>query len=523
MRALRRSRDRYVVRLRSFAALIAAIALVAGCQSPGTSSAPSGRSPTASTPAPGSAAPTAAPTATPTARPSSVAAHWEPAGTMAMARQAPHAVLLGDGRVLVVGDENGWYDVDDDSARAELWDAATGSWRTTEGLNKPRDGFVALPLAEGRALVTGGINQDQQSYSSTYIYDPEGETWTKSGLLGTARTGPAATVLRDGRVLVVGGYYHVKPPEDAMSVPEAALAAFGAGPLPGGPSSTPPPADVDVPNVGAALATAELFDPATGEWSATGSMTYARFGADAVTLDDGRILIVGSLFGYGHGVTVDERAYDSAEIWDPATGRFSLAGRLPDLDTAALEQQAAPGANPPPSNDRLTLEIGSLVALDDGGAVLIGREGVAEYKGMSGAATRSFRFDADSRTWTEIGRTFAAAFEPGEVPFVTLGVPSMAGAMAARLPDGRVLVAGGAGEMIHYAKYVDQTNTSDAVEAYDPTSGTWSSLPAMPQPRAGGATVSLPDGSVLLVGGYDEQYQHDRTSLASAVRFLPSR
>jgi hypothetical protein len=366
--------------------------------------------------------------------------------------------------------------------------------------------------------VTGGINQDQQSYSSTYIYDPEGETWTKSGLLGTARTVPAAAVLRDGRVLVAGGYYHVKPPEGEATVADAALAVFGAGSFPGSPSSTPPPTDIDPPNVGAALATAELFDPATGTWSATGPMTYARFGAAAVTLDDGRILIVGSLYGYSHGVTVDERAYDSAEIYDPATGRFSLAGRLPDLDTATLEKQAVPGANPPPRNDRLTTEIGALVALDDGGAVLIGREGIAEYKGS--AATRSFRFDADSRTWTEIGRTFAAAFEPGEVPFVTLGVPRLVGAMAARLPDGRVLVAGGAGEMIHYADFVDQTNTSDSVAAYDPTSGTWSSLPAMPEPRAGGATIGLPDGWVLLVGGYDEQ-RAETTYLASATRFGP--
>jgi hypothetical protein len=251
-------------------------------------------------------------------------------------------------------------------------------------------------------------------------------------------------------------------------------------------------------------------------------MTYARFGAPAVTLDDGRILIVSSLYGHSHGVTVDERAYYSAEVYDPATGRFSLAGRLPDLDTVALEKQAVPGSNAPPSNDRLTTDVGTLVALDDGGAVLIGRAGIAEFKGMSGEATRSFRFDARSRTWTQIGRTYAVAFEPGDVPFVTPGVPRLAGAMVARLPDGRVLVAGGAGEMIRYAQHVDRSNTSAAVETYDPTTGSWSSLPDLPEPRAGGAAVVLADGSVLLVGGYDDQTNDQRTALSSAVRFVPA-
>jgi N-acetylneuraminic acid mutarotase len=59
-------------------------------------------------------------------------------------------------------------------------------------------------------------------------------------------------------------------------------------------------------------------------------------------------------------------------------------------------------------------------------------------------------------------------------------------------------------------------------EIYDPTTNRWSSLPPMPQPRAGGAAVVLADGAVLLVGGYDDQ-RDDRSGLASAVRFVPSR
>jgi Kelch motif len=66
--------------------------------------------------------------------------------------------------------------------------------------------------------------------------------------------------------------------------------------------------------------TAELYDPATEKFSATGSMALARVGPAAVRLPSGRVLVVG---GYvGHSVT------DVAEIYDPATGKFSDAGRM---------------------------------------------------------------------------------------------------------------------------------------------------------------------------------------------------
>ena len=531
MSTLRRSGGVRSDRLRSLAALLAALALVAGCQgSVATSTPTDGQSPTASASLPTQPLPTPStrPTAEPTATPSDVAGPWEPAGTMAIARAAPHAVLLGDGRVLVVGKESWWFSVgvpDDDSARTELWDPATGAWQTTESLNKPRGHFAAVPLADGRVLVTGGLNQTDQSYSSTYVYDPRPgyETWSKVGLLGTARTAPAAAALPDGRVLVAGGYYHIKPTFGRDAAPETVLAAYRPASLPEPASSGPRLADIEPPNVGSALATAELFDPATGSWSATGPLTFARFGAAAVTLADGRILVVGSL-GSDHGVTVDDRASDSAEIYDPATGRFSLVGPLPDIDRSALEKLGVPGANPVPENDPVTEDIGTLVALDDGGAVLVGHAGYWKHQGE---ITRSFRFDAQAGGWIEIGQTYLYVVEPGgtAVPLVRRGVRRLARAMVARLPDGRVLVAGGAGtipEDSPYSKPIELIgmSTTAVAELYDPATNTWSPLP---EARAGGAAVVLTDGSVLLVGGYnDPQPPEVRIDLTSAIRFVPS-
>lgn len=433
-----------------------------------------------------------------------------------MAIRHEDAVLLGDGRVLVVGSQT-FDDSADSSTIAELWDPATSAWRTTESLPNPRAEFATVPLKDGRVLIAGGRNQNDQSFSSAYVYDPRpgNESWTKVGLMGAARTAPITAVLADGRVLVAGGYFRTKP-SFGDAGPGAVLSAYRPGsPLATG-SFRPRPADVEPPNVGSALATAEIFDPGTGTWSATGAMKFARFGAGAVTLADGRILVVGS-GGSGGGVSrVDVRAFDSAELYDPKTGRFSLTGRLPGINRSALQKQGAAHANPVPAEDPVIDGGGTLAALKDGGAVLVAQSGSWKHQGD---ITRSFRFDSRTGAWTDIGRTFIDVYNPDTTMLVIPGVPSLAGAMAAGLPDGRILVAGGAGETV---PPYSNTFTSAAAQVYDPATDTWSPLPPMPEARAGAAVVVLKDGSVLLAGGSDYRPPGDQILLTSAIRFVPS-
>jgi hypothetical protein len=72
---------------------------------------------------------------------------------------------------------------------------------------------------------------------------------------------------------------------------------------------------------GEILRSAEIFDPATGEFRPTGNMTVPRYKHAAAVLRDGRVLIVGGSDG-------KRERTSSTEIFDPATGRFSPGPRL---------------------------------------------------------------------------------------------------------------------------------------------------------------------------------------------------
>jgi hypothetical protein len=81
-------------------------------------------------------------------------------------------------------------------------------------------------------------------------------------------------------------------------------------------------------------ATAEVYNPAIGEFVATGSMSIARRNQTATLLPDGRVLIVGGedlIRGIGKldlNNTSDLSSLVSAEIYDPTTGSFSPTGSM---------------------------------------------------------------------------------------------------------------------------------------------------------------------------------------------------
>lgn len=450
---------------------------------------------------------------------------------MTIPRLGTHAILLADGRVLVTGNDGGWAigDPRDDTALVDLGTPADGRWTAGSALNKPRGVFAAIALADGRVLVTGGLNQgtagcldggdNPQSFSSTYVYDPGADTWERAGLLTTARSDPAIALLPDGRVLVAGGYYRVKPSYGGTDsdAPATAQLAVAHEQDPVVTWSPQPPDDVEPDTMGHALATAEVFDPATGEWTKTGSLRYARYGVSAVTLTDGRVLIAGSGPGSSDGVAqLGAGAATTAEIYDPRTGRFTMAGRFPGIDLAKMKLSGKPSwvklADPAPYDN------GTLVALPGGDALLVGNTWWWKHEGNFG---RTLRYDASENTWAMTGRPWVDVWSHESSATWTTGV-SRLGAAVAALGNGQVLVAGGGGGA------EGDVGLTRSAQLYHPAKNQWTKLPNLPAGRAGGTALLLADGSALIVGGYssdEDRWQDcDRAGgLATAIRYVPGR
>ena len=168
---------------------------------------------------------------------------------------------------------------------AEIYDQKTNTWTPTGSMNVARGEFATVVLNDGRVLAVGGVATDGTPITSAEIYDPRTGIWTKTVSMSTGRNDPAVVVLRDGRVLAAGG-------------------GMGAENLP-------------------RHASAEIFDPHTGQWTPTGPMTAPRSEVEyaSVLLPDGRVLVPG-------GYTAPHTPVSSSDLYDPRTGTWTASGSM---------------------------------------------------------------------------------------------------------------------------------------------------------------------------------------------------
>jgi N-acetylneuraminic acid mutarotase len=202
---------------------------------------------------------------------------WAPTGSMNVARVEPFLTLLNDGKVLAAGETRAAGPL---GKSAEVYDPDTGQWTRVADMNESRSNQVQLLLPDGRVLVAGGYSGAEPGdflHASAELYDPRCGTWTPTGDMTMARADPEGVVLTDGRVLVTGG-------NDTFST---------------------------------RTNTAEIYDPATGEWARTsGSMSEAKVDHTMTLLDDGRVLTAGGLLRH-------DVALVSADLYDPQSDTWT--------------------------------------------------------------------------------------------------------------------------------------------------------------------------------------------------------
>ena len=304
------------------------------------------------------------------------------------------------------------------------------SWIRLDDMSVPRESLEALELLDGRVFVIdatynvisdlGGPPNDP---GPTDILDPATGRWTPADPLNAPRSEFVAVRLGDGRVLVTGG-------DNGL---------YGAY------SST------------------KLFNPATGRWTTTGLLNTARIGPAGALLADGRVLVAGGTYADGYKGeedyfserTLDERELTSAELFDPKTGRWSKTGGLYDAGSAGIA---------------FTLPDGRVLAVGEWGRGLQGDDGHQD----------------PAEIYDPIAGTWAVA---GKVNWLNASVPVL-------LADGSLLLIGGAtGE--------DKNRAVATVRRFDPGSGATSVVAPLPAPRMWAVAARLADGRVLVAGGYE--------------------
>jgi N-acetylneuraminic acid mutarotase len=286
---------------------------------------------------------------------------------------------------------------------------------------------TATLLPDGKVLVAGGVadSQEHTVLASAELYDPMTDKWSATGSMTTPRSWHTATLLRNGKVLVAGGYCPgPTTPQCLSAVPAGAWDPDGA------------------------VATAELYDPGTQKWTATGRMITARANHTATLLADGKVLVAGAEHGMPDAILA------SSESYDPNTGKWTATG---DMITARTQQMAT--------------------LLPDGMVLIAGGAGPVSPT-AHGELTSAELYDPRSGKWTATGSMASARSND---PLTTLA-------------DGTVLKTGGVGPG-------DLMLAS--CELYDPSTGTWSPTGSLAAARGQLTATLLADGRVLVAAGFD--------------------
>jgi Kelch motif len=334
---------------------------------------------------------------------------------------------------------------------------------------------VLAPACRGQPLAAQGTG-------------PQGAVsrWVSTGQLNTARYSHTATLLQDGRVLVAGGQSNDCCSNDGRGSAEiydpvsGVWSATGSLRVPRTGHTATLLLDGRVLVIGVP---SELYDPGTGSWTLTGSLSFARDGSTATLLKSGKVLVAGGSNS------------NSAEIYDPATGKWHITGPLREArygHTATLLRDGRVlvagggfdidvfngyGLQSAELYDPVSETWGPAADLNAVGsgdiAVLLADNKVLVLDGYNVPE----RYDPDAGTWRNTG-------SPGQLQLFT----------ATLLSTGQVLIAGGVSTQ-ESGRYLS------SAQVYDDRSGAWSPTSSMMTGRWRHTATLLADGRVLVAGG----------------------
>lgn len=334
---------------------------------------------------------------------------WAPTGAMRSPRDGHTATILANGKILVAGGTNNGVAL----ASAELYNPAAGTWASTGSMHVARTLARAVLLSNGSVLVMGGCVNDcvSATIKSAELYNPIAGTFTATGSMVQARAEFGVTLLANGQVLVAGG-----------------CTAYDAN------------------GCLAVTNKAEIYNPATGTWSATGALRGARHAMTATRLVSGKVLVAG-------GATAAMDAINSSEIYDPTAKTWTLG----------LKMVTA-------RSDYASIMLGTGKVLFTGG------------ENINGVSIKNAElYNPSTGTFTATGNMTATREEH----------------TAVLLANGNVLVSGGNKKTL-----TTQTPLASA-EFYNPATSTWTATGSMGNARSGHTSTVLHNGNVVNAGGSD--------------------
>ncbi|MEY3572873.1 MAG: hypothetical protein RJA77_788, partial [Pseudomonadota bacterium] len=230
------------------------------------------------------------------------------ANEMSSARVDHTATALPNGKVLIVGGSDGSTYL----KSAEIFDPVTGTFTpTAEAPLVGRANHNAVLLADGNVLIFGGNHEGTASGLSTELYITASDRFENAGPLSKVRVGSAAVLLNDGRVMVAGGSF---PPDftsngssteiydPSIALGNGVTTRWIAGPAMVHSRSYPALSKFGsrgefliAGGTGSAPSSAEIFNPTTFSFRATGNMLNGRSRHTLSVLANGDILSIGGL------------------------------------------------------------------------------------------------------------------------------------------------------------------------------------------------------------------------------------